>query len=169
MAYTVKKLASLSGVSVRTLHYYDEIGLLSPAFLGGNGYRYYEDEQLLRLQQILFYRELDVELKSIQSILDDPDFDHISALKSHQLRLMNELERKQQLISNIAKTIEQLKGNQKMNNEELFEGFAPEKQEEHEQYLIDRCGFFDNSSGINLSRDSEFTGYKVKHSGHVYG
>ena len=63
MAYTVKKLAAMSGVSVRTLHFYDEVGLLKPAYHGANGYRFYEAPQLLTLQQILFYRELGFELK----------------------------------------------------------------------------------------------------------
>lgn len=140
MVYTVKKLASLSGVSIRTLHYYDEIDLLNPAFLGSNGYRYYEEAQLLRLQQILFYRELDVDLKNIKRILDDSNFDLISAMESHQKRLTDELERKKSLIQTVAKTIQHLKGTQSMNSEEIFEGFDSEKQKEHEQYLIDRCG-----------------------------
>ena len=69
MAYTVKKLAAMSGVSVRTLHFYDEVGLLKPAYVGANGYRFYEEAQLLTLQQILFYRELGFELKQIKRIL----------------------------------------------------------------------------------------------------
>ena len=69
MAYTVKKLAAMSGVSVRTLHWYDEVGLLKPAYHGANGYRYYEETQLLTLQQILFYRELGFELKQIKRVL----------------------------------------------------------------------------------------------------
>jgi DNA-binding transcriptional MerR regulator len=66
MAYTVKKLAEMSGVSVRTLHFYDEVGLLKPAWVGANGYRFYEEPQLLALQQILLYRELGFELKQIK-------------------------------------------------------------------------------------------------------
>ena len=67
MAYTVKKLAAISGVSVRTLHWYDEVGLLKPAYHGANGYRFYEEAQLLMLQQILFYRELGFELNHTSS------------------------------------------------------------------------------------------------------
>jgi len=66
MGYTVKKVAAMSGVSVRALHFYDEAGLLKPAYLGANGYRYYEEAQLLTLQQILFYRKLGFELKQIK-------------------------------------------------------------------------------------------------------
>src|SRR5688572_17841922 len=84
MAYTVKQVARMSGVSVRTLHFYDETGLLKPAYLGANGYRFYEEPQLLTLQQILFYRELGFELKQIQQILDRHDFEIVAALQSHR-------------------------------------------------------------------------------------
>src|SRR6185436_12696987 len=84
MAYTVKKLAKMSGVSVRTLHFYDETGLLKPAFYGENGYRFYDDAQLLTLQQILFYRELGFELKEIKRILSQADFENVAALESHR-------------------------------------------------------------------------------------
>ena len=90
MAYTVTKLAKISGVSVRTLHWYDEVGLLKPAYYGSNGYRYYEEEQLLILQQILFFRELGFELKQIQKILGRSDFDKIAALSSHRKVLQKE-------------------------------------------------------------------------------
>ena len=69
MGYTVKQVAGLSGISVRTLHFYDELGLLKPAHVSASGYRYYEEPQLLTLQQILFYRELGFELKEIKSML----------------------------------------------------------------------------------------------------
>ena len=68
MAYTVKKLSELSGVTVRTLHFYEEAALLKPAYYGSNGYRYYEEKQLLQLQQILFFKELGFSLKQIQKI-----------------------------------------------------------------------------------------------------
>src|SRR5580693_668450 len=84
MAFTVNKLAKLSGVSVRTLHFYDEIGLLKPAYYGDNNYRYYEEAQLLMLQQILFFRELGFQLNDIQRIIASPDFDKIKALESHR-------------------------------------------------------------------------------------
>ena len=70
--YTVNQLARMAGVSVRMLHYYDEIGLLKPAFTGENRYRYYGKEELLRLQQILIHRELDIPLAEIAAILDAP-------------------------------------------------------------------------------------------------
>src|SRR4051812_12416431 len=84
MSYTVKQVAAMSGVSVRTLHFYDETGLLQPAYVGANGYRFYEEPQLLTLQQILFYRELGFELKHIKTILGQADFEKVAALQSHR-------------------------------------------------------------------------------------
>ena len=84
MKYTVKQLANLAGVSARTLHYYDEIALLKPAAYGENGYRYYDDAAVLRLQQIMFYRELEFSLSDIQTILDQPDFDVARALAAQK-------------------------------------------------------------------------------------
>ena len=124
MAYTVKKLAAMSGVSVRTLHFYDEVGLLKPAYLGTNGYRFYEEPQLLTLQQILFYRELGFELKQIKRILGRPDFDKIAALESHRKVLQKNLAKTRELIRTIDKTIEHLKGTKKMKSEEMFLGFS---------------------------------------------
>ncbi len=98
MAYAVKKLAMISGVSVRALHYYDEAGLLKPAYYAANGYRYYEEPQLPALQQILFYRELGFELKQIQRILNRTDFEKMVALKSHREVLQRNLARTRQLL-----------------------------------------------------------------------
>ena len=78
--YTVKQLARLSGVSVRTLHHYDEIGLLRPAFIGENRYRYYGREELLRLQDILFHRELGVPLQEIGRLLEHEGRDRVAIL-----------------------------------------------------------------------------------------
>ena len=83
MDYTVQQLARLSGVSPRTLRYYHQIGLLSPAYVGNNGYRYYGRVQVDRLQQILFYRELGLPLEKIGAILEDPAFDRAQALEAH--------------------------------------------------------------------------------------
>ena len=79
MTYSVKQLARLSGVTVRTLHFYDEIGLLEPAFVGANGYRFYQEKQVLTLQQILFFRELGFGLKEIERLLGRGKFDHAIA------------------------------------------------------------------------------------------
>ena len=140
MAYTVKKLAMISGVSIRTLHFYDEAGLLKPAYYGANGYRFYEETQLLILQQVLFYRELGFELKQIKRILGRTDFEKVAALKSHRLALVKNLAQTHKLIVTIDKTIKHLKGKTTMKGEEMFVGFSPETQLKHENYLIDRFG-----------------------------
>ena len=124
MAYTVRKVAAMSGVSVRTLHFYDETGLLKPAFVGANGYRFYEEAQLLRLQQILFYRELGFELKRIRRILGQRNFQVIAALRSHRKTLEKNIARTSQLLETIDKTVQHLKGDAKMKSEELFVGFS---------------------------------------------
>src|SRR5438034_5359077 len=114
MAYTVKQVAALSGVSVRTLHFYDQTGLLKPAYLGANGYRFYEEPQLLTLQQILFYRELGLELKQIKEILGRADFEIVVALESHRKVLEQNLIRTRRLLETIDKTIEHLQRTKKM-------------------------------------------------------
>jgi len=124
MSYTVNELAKLSGVSIRTLRYYDSIGLLKPAYYGDNHYRYYEEEQLLILQQILFYRELSFSLTDIQRIICSDDFNKIDALISHKQVLAQNLDRTKKLIKTIDQTIAHLKGKINMANEELFTGFA---------------------------------------------
>lgn len=140
MAYTVKQLARLSGVSIRTLHWYDEKGLLKPAYVGSNDYRYYEDEQLLLLQQILFFRELGFNLNDIQNLLTRDDFDKLQALQSHKNILLNDIDRKKTLITTIDKTISHLRGKQKMNNEELYYGFDRKRQKEYEEYIVKSYG-----------------------------
>ncbi len=124
MAYTVKRVAAMSGVSVRALHFYDETGLLKPAYLGANGYRFYGEPQLLTLQQILFYRELGFELKQIKQILGRADFAKIAALQSHRKVLQKNLTRTRQLIETIDKTIQHLKGTKRMKSKEMFAGFS---------------------------------------------
>ena len=123
MAYTVKQLAVMSGVTVRTLHFFDELALLKPAYTKANGYRVYEEPQLLTLQQILFFRELGFELKRIKEILSQQKFEKVAALKSHRQVLEKNVARTRTLIDTIDKTIGHLKGGKKMKSEELFKGF----------------------------------------------
>jgi len=130
----------MSGVSVRALHFYDELDLLKPAYLGANGYRFYEEPQLLTLQQLLFYRELGVELKHIKKLLGRTDPEKIAALQSHRKVLLKRLENTRELIGTIDKTIEHLKGKRKMKSQEIFLGFATEQQARHEKYLVERFG-----------------------------
>jgi len=124
MAYTVKQVAAMSGVSVRTLHFYDETGLLKPARHGAHGYRFYEEPQLLILQQILFYRELGIELKQIKRILSRADFEKVAALESHREVLREDVSRTRRLLQTIERTLEHLKGTRKMKGEEMFAGFS---------------------------------------------
>lgn len=129
--YTVKELSTLAGVSVRTLHYYDQIGLLSPARIAENGYRQYDDAALLRLQQILFYRELDFKLADIKELLDSPAFEQVSALESHWDALWARLARTERLIKTVEDTILHLKGEKEMSKKALFQAFSEEQQEEY--------------------------------------
>lgn len=123
MAYTVKKLSELSNVTVRTLHFYEEIGILKPTYYGSNGYRYYEEKELLRLQQILFFKELGFTLKQIQKVVGQSDFDQLTALYSHKKALNVEWEKIGQLLKTIDKTIKHLKGKRQMKDQEIFDGF----------------------------------------------
>lgn len=131
--YTVKQLSDLAGVSVRTLHYYDEIDLLHPTTVGANGYRYYDDGALLRLQQILFYREIGLELMQIKDVLDSPDFDLLTALRSHRGALEEKINRLESLVDTVNTTIMHLSGEVDMSRKQLFEGFSEEKQKDYER------------------------------------
>jgi DNA-binding transcriptional MerR regulator len=124
MAYTVRQVARMSGVSVRTLHFYDETGLLRPAYLGANGYRFYEEPQILTLQQVLFYRELGFELRQIKQILGRSGFELVAALQSHRRILQKNSTRTRKLIETLDKTIQHLKGKRKMKTKEMFVGFS---------------------------------------------
>lgn len=137
---TVKQVAKLSGVSVRALHHYDEIGLLRPAHVGNNRYRYYGREELLRLQQILIHRELDIPLASIGAILDAPGFDRLATLAAQRDRLAAEATRYAQLVRTIDRTIADIKGDRVMRNADLYKGISAEKQAEYEKWLIEKYG-----------------------------
>lgn len=137
---TVKQVAKASGVSVRALHHYDEIGLLKPASVGANRYRYYGREEMLRLQQILIHRELDIPLQEIAAILDDPKFDQLAALRQQREKLEHEAKRYAQLVRTIDRTIASLNGDHAMKNADLYKGISPEKQAEYEAWLIERFG-----------------------------
>jgi DNA-binding transcriptional MerR regulator len=131
--YTVKQLSTLAGVTPRTLHYYDQIGLLKPTRIAENGYRYYGDESLLRLQQILFYRELDMPLEDIKRIMGRHDFDVLGALHSHRDALKKQVARLNRLLQTVDNTIDHLKGNKKMSKKQFFEAFSDEQQAEYEK------------------------------------
>jgi DNA-binding transcriptional MerR regulator len=138
--YTVKDVARLSGVSIRALHHYDEIGLLKPACVGANGYRYYGRDELLHLQQILFHRELGFPLEQIRQVLGAADFDRIAALRAHRERLMGEVRRYRRLVRTLDATLAALEGDTDMDDKAMYRGFSPEKQAEHEAWLVTRFG-----------------------------
>lgn len=140
MAYTVKQLAQLAGVSIRTLHHYDEIGLLTPPVIGANGYRYYDERSALRLQSILFYRELDFPLDAIKAVLDRPDFDALTALQEQRSALETKLGRLHRLITTIDQTIRHLKGEKPMSTKQLFAGLSPEQEKKYTDEAAKRWG-----------------------------
>lgn len=133
MPMTVKQVAEISGVSVRTLHYYDEIGLLRPSSKSEAGYRLYGDEALVRLQQVLFYREIGLPLKKIGRILDDPRFDIVQALRAHRRELTEQRERLRVLVTTIDRTLQAMEGGIPMQADRLFEGFGKKAVEENER------------------------------------
>lgn len=139
MVYTIKKLARLSGVSVRTLHYYDEIGLLKPSFVGENGYRYYERPKLMRLQHILFFRELEFPLAEIKTMIDAPDFDMAAALREHKRMIEKKRNQLGRLLQTIDKTIDELTKGNVMKDEELYDGLTGELKE-HQKEAKERWG-----------------------------
>ncbi len=130
MTYSIKKIAELAGVTTRTLRYYDEIGLLKPAGTGENGYRRYDEGDLMRLQQILFFRELDVPLDDILLIMSQPDFNLVEALEKHRKALKSRALRLEKLINTVGYTIDVIKGENTMKDKVLFEGFDESKYEE---------------------------------------
>lgn len=137
---TVRMLADTARISVRTLHHYDEIGLLKPAYLGSNGYRYYEQAELYRLQQILLYREFGLSLEDIRKVLDDPGFDAADALKAHRTQLERHIEQQARLLEVIDETLRSLEGKTTMTDETLYAWQSDAKQAEFEAWLVERYG-----------------------------
>lgn len=125
---------------MRTLHYYDEIGLLKPRTRSESGYRYYGEEAIVRLQQIMFFRELGFSLDDIGQIISKPDFDVVEALQSHRTLLMKKAERIDELLSTVDKTIKKLKGDVKMKIKEYYRGFSDEQIEKYRREVRDRWG-----------------------------
>jgi DNA-binding transcriptional MerR regulator len=137
---TVQELARKAGVSVRTLHHYDEIALLRPESRSASGYRLYGPAQLLRLQHILFYRELDFPLEAIGRLLDDPDFDPPGALRAHRATLEARLDRLRRLLDTLDKTVAHYEENAMITEDELYAGFEPEEAEALRREARERWG-----------------------------
>ena len=139
-SYTVNQLGKLAAVSVRTLHYYDEIGLLHPSFVKANGYRFYGEKELLRLQQILFFRELEFSLLDIKDIIDAPEFDIVRALGDHKKLLAIKANRLTGLLKTIDKTIDKIKKNKPMDDKDLYNSFTKEEMEKYRAEAKERWG-----------------------------
>jgi DNA-binding transcriptional MerR regulator len=128
--YKISSLAKMAGLSVRTLQYYDRIGLLKPSKKTDAGYRVYTEKELLKLQQILFYRELDFPLGSIKLLINKRDFDMVKALLKHRQMLEERNIRTAGLINTIDKTVRKLKEVKTvLKDEELYEGFSKKEIE----------------------------------------
>lgn len=137
MEYTIRQLADLAGVTTRTLRWYHEIGLLEPARTGENGYRYYGPAQVDRLQHILFYRALGVELPQIRACLDDPAFHRLDALRDHLFQLQKEERRIQRLIQAVSETIFYEERKECMSDKEKFQAFQREAREKYGDEAVD--------------------------------
>lgn len=131
MEYTIKQLADLSGLSTRALRYYDQIDLLKPSYTDQNNYRIYEQDQINRLQQIMFYKELDFPLSKIKRIMDDADYSGLAALKSQQKNLISKKKHIEKLLTNIELTIKDY-GENNMTDSEKFRAFKKEQLEKNE-------------------------------------
>ena len=132
MEYGIKELSQMAGVSPRTLRYYDAIGLLKPSRVTEAGYRYYGQPEVAALQQILFYRERGFELKTIQKILHDPNFDMLQAMEEHLLALEDQKAATEALIQTVKKTIQSMKGAYDMSDKERFRGLKEKLVAENE-------------------------------------
>lgn len=137
MNYSVSETAKLTGVSVRTLHYYDDIGLLKPCRISDSGYRYYDDEALLKMQQILFYRELDFSLKDILKIMNSPNYDKEKALARQKELLTLKRKRLERLIDLLDAN---LKGDTKMSFEEFDMSEIEEYKKKYAQEVEEKWG-----------------------------
>ncbi|MCM3735010.1 MerR family transcriptional regulator [Bacillus cytotoxicus] len=158
MTMKVKEVADLVGISVRTLHHYDEIGLLTPEETTESGYRLYSDDNLETLQQILFFKELDFPLKKIKEIINNPSFDRQEALVLHRKMLLEKRSRLDKVIATIDKTIQHSKGEIQMTNKEKFDGFDF-SQNPYEQEARERWGnaAVDNASktAANMTKEKQ--------------
>lgn len=128
-AYRIKQLSQLAGVSVRTLHYYDEIGLLQPSARSTSGYRLYSVSDALRLQQIMLGREFGMPLADIACMLNDPQFDMRSALEKQRMELQNRARQTEALLHAVDVALAMLTRSSGGNMGQVFEGFDPAKYE----------------------------------------
>lgn len=133
----------MASISVRTLHFYDEMGLLRPSHRKSNGYRIYEEKDLLRLQQILFFRELEFSLEQIKEIVDAPGFDVRKALKQHRNLIEMKQARLTGLLHTIDITIKKMNKEKEIKDEELYGSFSKDEMEKYKEEAKQRWGHTD--------------------------
>lgn len=133
MYYMVKEVADLTGISIRMLHYYDKIGVLKPESISASGYRLYTDNDLEKLQQLLFFKELDFSLNEIKEMVKSPNYDKREALIAHKTILTEKKNRLEKIIDTVDKTINSLEGGTKMSKKDMFEAFDMSEIEKHQK------------------------------------
>ncbi|NFM79735.1 MerR family transcriptional regulator [Clostridium botulinum] len=144
----------MAGISVRMLHHYDKIGLLDPESVSDAGYRLYSDENLDRLQQILFFKELNFPLQEIKIILDSPNFNKKEALETHKQLLLEKKIRLEKIIQSVDKTISSIEGGIKMNKKEVLGAFDMTEIEEHQKkYSEEVKNKYGNTSAYKESNE----------------
>lgn len=131
LLYQIKEVADMAGVSVRTLHHYDQVGLLRPVSVSPVGYRLYTECDLEKLQLVLFFKELGFSLKDTKRIMTIPGFNSKHALKAHQDMLLAKKERLEQLIRSVKKTLQAMEGERTMSKREMFSAFDTSTIEKH--------------------------------------
>lgn len=151
--YKIKEVANLAGVTVRTLHHYDAINLLKPCYISDSGYRFYGNEELEKLQQILFFRELDFSLDEIKNILNSPDFDKAHCLGVHRQLLIEKRQRLNNIIASLDKTLISLEGGKEMSKKEMFKPFDMKDIENHKaKYAQETKERYGNSDAYKESQ-----------------
>ncbi|WMJ87088.1 MerR family transcriptional regulator [Anaerocolumna sp. MB42-C2] len=168
---TVKQISDLTGISVRSLHYYDEIGLLKPSKISDAGYRLYDEKALETLQQILFFKELDIPLKEVKEIMGNPRFDKIQALYNHKKLLILKRNRMNDLIELVNKTLEGA-GTVSFKEFDMSEYFSAleEFKKEKEDEVIKYWGSTEKVSEFIencKTKESEITSLAVKQYGSI--
>ncbi len=133
MEYSIKEISKMAGVSSRTLRYYDEIGLLSPLRVSSTGYRIYGQEEVNRLQQILFYREFELPLEKISEIMGRQNYDREKALVEHKEKLIAKRKQIDLMLTNLDESIREMKGETKMKDKDKFQGLKEKNLKVNEE------------------------------------
>lgn len=158
--FKVKEVADLVGVSVRTLHHYDQIGLLKPGSASPAGYRLYTDQDLEKLQQVLFFKELGFSLQETKVIIDNPGFDRKQAMIGQKKLLIAKKNRLERIITSLEQTITSLEGGMRMNGKEMFKAFDMTDIEEHKaKYAAETKEKYGNTTAYHesMAKTSKYT------------